>query len=58
MNEANERYLKNLDSIFQQSYNNYKVYYVDDASSDKTAELVSKYMEKHKLQNKMTFVKN
>jgi len=50
MNEANNRYKRNLESIFQQEYTNYKVYYIDDHSKDKTAELVEQYIKERKLE--------
>ena len=35
-NAQNRLYLRNLDSIFQQEYQNYHVVYVNDASTDGT----------------------
>jgi glycosyltransferase involved in cell wall biosynthesis len=49
MNEVNNRYKRNLDSIFQQDYDNFNVYYVDDFSQDRTGELVEKYLKDNKL---------
>jgi glycosyltransferase involved in cell wall biosynthesis len=49
MNQANERYKRNLDSILQQNYTNYKVYYIDDYSTDKTGEFVEKYIKERKV---------
>jgi len=49
MNEVNNRYKRNLDSIFQQDYENFNVYYVDDFSEDRTGELVAKYIKDNKL---------
>ncbi len=37
-------YIKNLSSIFEQTYKNYSVIYLDDASSDGTAQLVEQYV--------------
>lgn len=51
-------YKKNLDSVFNQRYNNYKVIYIDDCSSDQTAQLVQQYIETNKLQNKIIFIQN
>jgi len=36
-------YKKNLDSIFEQTYTNYDLIYVDDASTDCTGDLVKQY---------------
>ena len=41
-----EYYQKNLDSIFSQEYDNYRVIYIDDASPDNTADFVEAYVEK------------
>ena len=41
-----EKYIgKTLDSLISQSYDNYEIIVVDNASSDKTAELVQKYSQ-------------
>jgi glycosyltransferase involved in cell wall biosynthesis len=58
MNEADERYKRNLDSILQQEYTNYKVYYVIDLSTDKTAELVEKYIKDRKIEDKIKLYEN
>lgn len=42
-------YLRNLDSIFQQDYQNYHLIYFDDNSDDGTGEFVEKYMEVNKI---------
>ena len=34
---------KNLESVLGQTYDNYKIYYIDDCSTDKTVNLVSSY---------------
>ena len=49
---------KNLDSIFMQQYNNFRVIYIDDCSSDGTADVVRKYIEDHNVQNQITFIAN
>lgn len=51
-------YRRNLDSIFEQKYRNYRVIYIDDASTDGTADLVEKYVVKHGVSNKVTLIKN
>jgi glycosyltransferase involved in cell wall biosynthesis len=53
-NKNNGVYQKNLDSIFSQTYQNYRVIYVDDASTDGNYEAVASYIEQHKLQHKIT----
>lgn len=45
-------YEKNLDSIFMQDYSNYTVYYLDDCSTDGTADLVENYIKSHHLAHK------
>lgn len=37
-------YLKNLESVFSQSYDRYRVIYVDDASTDGTGEAVARFI--------------
>ena len=49
---------KNLDSVLMQDYENFRVIYVDDASSDGTGEFVEQYIKDHNLQNKFTLIKN
>ena len=53
-----EWYQKNLDSIFSQTYTNYRVIYVDDCSSDETGNLVEDYIKDHNLHDKVTLIKN
>jgi len=40
---------KNLDSIFNQNYENFKLIYINDGSSDNTNFLVKKYLAEHKI---------
>lgn len=51
-------YKKNLDSIFSQKYENYKVIYIDDCSTDSTADLVESYVKKSGMANKVTIIRN
>jgi len=51
-------YKKNLDSIFTQSYDNYRVIYIDDASPDHTGALVEEYIQQHGLDTKVTLIRN
>jgi glycosyltransferase involved in cell wall biosynthesis len=49
---------KNLDSVFNQIYKNFRVIYIDDASTDGTADMVENYIQKHHLEEKITLIKN
>lgn len=53
-----EWYQKNLDSIFSQQYNNYRVIYIDDCSPDNTGNLVEEYIKKCNQQHRVTLIKN
>lgn len=50
-------YKKNLDSVRQQLYKNYRIIYIDDNSSDNTGNAVERYIHDNKLTN-ITFIKN
>ena len=39
--------LEQLDSIFQQTYQNFTLFIRDDGSSDNTIELITRYKEQH-----------
>jgi glycosyltransferase involved in cell wall biosynthesis len=55
----NERWVeRNLQSVFVQKYDNYRVIYVDDCSTDKTFECASKQVEIHKQQHRFTIIHN
>lgn len=41
--------MRNLDSIFQQEYQNYHVVYANDASTDGTGDFVKFYMEENEI---------
>jgi len=49
---------KNLNSICTQHYTNYHVLYVDDASTDGTADTVAAYVAHMNLQDRVTIIKN
>lgn len=51
-------YEKNLLSVLEQNYNNYQMIYIDDASPDKTGNLVEEFIKKNNLQHKITLIKN
>lgn len=53
-----EWYVYNLNSLFNQNYNNYRVIYIDDCSTDGTAELVEEYINQRNLHHKITLIKN
>lgn len=55
----NELWCKqNLDSIFSQEYTNFRVIYINDASKDKTGELVIEYLTEHNLWDKCCYIEN
>jgi glycosyltransferase involved in cell wall biosynthesis len=49
---------RNLNSINNQSYTNWRVIYVDDASTDNTYKLVNDYIKSNNLRNKFIVIKN
>lgn len=51
-------YKRNLDSIFSQNYGNFRVIYIDDASTDGTGELVRRYIEQAGLNNRIALIQN
>lgn len=51
-------YKKNLDSLFSQKYSNYRVIYIDDASSDNTGDLVEAYVKEAGFEERVTLIKN
>ncbi|MCH9617296.1 MAG: hypothetical protein SP4CHLAM5_04200 [Chlamydiia bacterium] len=51
-------YKKNLDSVFSQEYTNYRVIYIDDASTDNTLELVTEYVKDRGLEDRLTLIHN
>ncbi len=53
-----EYYEKNLRSIFEQKYSNYRVIYVDDASPDQTYEKVKEYVTEEDQWHRFTLLKN
>lgn len=50
--------VRNLSSVFSQRYKNFRVIYVDDASTDDTVKVVQEYINKYNLQNKFTLIQN
>ena len=53
-----EYYQGNLDSTINQNYTNYRIIWVDDASTDGTPELVEAYLKEHDPKHRVTLVKN
>lgn len=51
-------YEYNLLSIFSQNYKNYHVIYIDDNSTDNTANLVEEFVKKHHLESRFTLIRN
>lgn len=51
-------YKRNLDSVFNQEYQNYRIIYVDDCSSDNTGQLVLEYAQEKGKQDKITVIIN
>ena len=51
-------YRFNLDSVLGQQYENFRVIYLDDASSDETGRLVKEYLEEKDTQYRVTLVQN
>jgi len=50
--------LGNLESCLCQTYSNYKVYYINDASTDSTRSLVELFITSHGLRGKYTLISN
>lgn len=53
-----EWYRYNLSSIFNQKYKNYRVIYIDDASTDGTYDLVRQYINQYGLWSQVTLLHN
>ncbi|MDR3550764.1 MAG: glycosyltransferase [Candidatus Babeliales bacterium] len=51
-------YRWSLDSIFAQQYQNYRVIYVDDFSTDGTADLVESYVKEKGQEHRFTLIRN
>lgn len=49
---------KNLNSVFEQHYSNYRVIYIDDASTDDTYEKVRKLIKKNHKEDKVELIRN
>jgi glycosyltransferase involved in cell wall biosynthesis len=53
-----EWYQRNLDNIFEQEYSNYRLIYIDDCSTDGTADLVQAYVKEKKQEHRVTLIRN
>ena len=49
---------RNLDSVFEQNYSNWRMIYVDDCSPDQTGKLVEEYAQFCNKQDKITVISN
>ncbi|MGA9530562.1 MAG: glycosyltransferase family A protein [Candidatus Babeliales bacterium] len=49
---------RNISSTLGQQYENYRVIYIDDASTDRTADIVKRFISEHDLWNKITLQVN
>lgn len=49
---------QNLDSVFMQHYDNYRILYIDDCSEDETASCVRTYKEQHDTGDRLTLQVN
>lgn len=50
--------IKNLKSVFDQKYQNYRVIYIDDCSNDATYPLVAQFIQYKKQQGRTTLIRN
>ncbi len=51
-------YQQNLDTIFSQVYENFRVIYINDASADGTGELVEAYVQEEEVSDQITIIHN
>lgn len=49
---------KCLNSVLSQKYENFRVIFIDDCSTDGMGKLVANYLEKHPLGNRVQFIRN
>ena len=49
---------KNLHSLLSQEYENWKLIYMDDGSTDGTGDLVESLLHQHRLENRVTLIRN
>ena len=53
-----EWYILNLKSIYNQTYKNWRIIYINDFSSDNTLNLVKQYTKKYNMEEKTTIIEN
>lgn len=53
-----EWYDWNLSSVFNQTYNNYRIIYIDDCSTDDTYQLVVEKVKKHAINDSVQVIRN
>lgn len=51
-------YFRNLASVVNQDYQNYRVIYIDDCSPDGTARYVDQFIKNYKVENRFRVIKN
>jgi len=51
-------YKKNLDSVFEQKYDNWRAIYIDDNSTDGTGDSVDLYIKERGFQERVTLIRN
>src|SRR5438067_1329618 len=51
-------YTQNLDSILSQEYGNFRVIFIDDASTDGMGTAVAKYLKEKRLTKRVHFIQN
>lgn len=51
-------YQRNLESVFSQNYDNFRVIYVDDASPDSTGKLVNEFVKANNAEDYVTVIEN
>jgi glycosyltransferase involved in cell wall biosynthesis len=49
---------KNLSSLFNQDYDHWRLIYIDDCSTDGTADAVEAYIHEHKQEKRVTLIRN
>lgn len=50
--------IKNIESVLNQNYDNFKIIYINDCSIDKTGELVENYINTHAKKNNFKLINN
>lgn len=51
-------YKQQLDSVFEQTHDDWHMIYIDDNSPDRTGNLVEEYIEERRFKNQVTLIKN